>query len=151
VAGREARIYLNGMLMATTTHFHDGMGMTTVTGSSPNLATGLVKGFGLCTWSFWSEVYHKGLIDEVRVWNVSRTTAQIAAGMHTKLTGSEPGLFAYWDFEGMPHFVSPGFERGSDDCCRVCICVWGIEYERPFCRRTAARQRRPLALERLGT
>lgn len=44
----------------------------------------------------------KGTIDEVRIWNIARTEAEIQADMHRELTGSESGLAAYWCFnEGM--------------------------------------------------
>jgi hypothetical protein len=37
-----------------------------------------------------------GLIDEVRVWNVARTSAQLSAGKGVCLTGGESGLAGYW-------------------------------------------------------
>ncbi len=37
-----------------------------------------------------------GLIDEVRIWNVARSQAEIWADLHRTLTGSEPGLIGYW-------------------------------------------------------
>lgn len=40
-----------------------------------------------------------GFIDDVRVWNVARTDAQIATFMNCRLTGSETGLVAYWPFD----------------------------------------------------
>ena len=40
-----------------------------------------------------------GFIDEVRIWNVARTEAEIRADMNTELTGNEPGLVAYWKFD----------------------------------------------------
>ena len=40
-----------------------------------------------------------GQIDEVRIWNVARTEAEIRAGMNTKLKGDEPGLVGYWTFD----------------------------------------------------
>ena len=40
----------------------------------------------------------QGLIDEVRVWNVGRTGAQIAANYNATLTGAEAGLVGYWRF-----------------------------------------------------
>jgi hypothetical protein len=43
--------------------------------------------------------YFAGLIDEVRLWNVVRTPAEIAATMHQRLTGSEPGLVGYYRFD----------------------------------------------------
>ena len=38
-------------------------------------------------------------MDEVRMWNVARTEAQIAASMNECLVGNEPGLALYYDFE----------------------------------------------------
>lgn len=40
-----------------------------------------------------------GTIDEVRVWNVSRTENEIVDNMNECLTGSETGLQAYYQFE----------------------------------------------------
>lgn len=36
--------------------------------------------------------------DDVRIWNVARTQAQIAENMDTELVGNEPGLVGYWRF-----------------------------------------------------
>jgi hypothetical protein len=43
--------------------------------------------------------YFTGKIDEVRVWNVARSNAQILATMKTKLVGNEAGLVGYWRFD----------------------------------------------------
>lgn len=43
--------------------------------------------------------WYSGLVDEVRIWNVARTAAEIAATMNVSLTGSEPGLVAYWQLD----------------------------------------------------
>ncbi len=40
-----------------------------------------------------------GEIDEVRIWNITRTDAEIQAGMCHKLTGSETGLTHYYRFD----------------------------------------------------
>ncbi len=40
----------------------------------------------------------QGGIDEVRIWNTARTQAQIQASRNTELTGNEPGLQAYYQF-----------------------------------------------------
>jgi len=40
--------------------------------------------------------YYTGLLDEIRVWNIVRSAADIASTMHHRLTGAEPGLVGYW-------------------------------------------------------
>lgn len=40
-----------------------------------------------------------GFIDDVRLWKVARTSAQIATFMNCRLTGIEKGLVAYWPFD----------------------------------------------------
>ncbi len=40
-----------------------------------------------------------GCMDEVRIWNVVRDEAQIQSNMYERLTGSEPGLAALWNFD----------------------------------------------------
>jgi hypothetical protein len=42
-----------------------------------------------------------GSIDEVRIWNVARTQEQILSAMRKPLSGGEPGLIGYWQFETM--------------------------------------------------
>lgn len=42
------------------------------------------------------ESFFNGLVDEIRIWNVVRTTQQIADNRLTELTGSEANLQAYW-------------------------------------------------------
>lgn len=43
--------------------------------------------------------YYRGLIDEVRVWNVVRTTAELEANRNRRLAGNEDGLVGYWRFD----------------------------------------------------
>ena len=43
--------------------------------------------------------FFKGEIDEVKVWNTTRTQAEIQANLSQKLTGTEQGLVGYWNFE----------------------------------------------------
>jgi len=67
-----------------------------------------------------------GYIDEVRVWNIARSATEINSAKNTFLTGSEPGLIGYWDFnEGSGDVASDlsstakpgqlGHETGPDD------------------------------------
>lgn len=43
--------------------------------------------------------FFSGQIDEVRVWNTTRSSAEIQANMFESLTGSETGLVAYYNFD----------------------------------------------------
>ena len=44
--------------------------------------------------------YHfQGLMDELRLWNVARSPAEIQAAMNHSLTGNETGLVEYWPFD----------------------------------------------------
>jgi carboxyl-terminal processing protease len=49
--------------------------------------------------AFSAGEYFNGALDEVRVWNVARSPAQLKTAMHSPLTGKEPGLLAYWNFD----------------------------------------------------
>jgi hypothetical protein len=42
--------------------------------------------------------FFDGKIDEVRIWNVARTAAQIQSDMLNTLAGTETGLVSYWQF-----------------------------------------------------
>ena len=57
-----------------------------------------------------------GFIDEVRIWSVARTAAEIRADMNTELIGNEPGLAAYWKFDettdGIVTDISPNQNDG---------------------------------------
>lgn len=39
-----------------------------------------------------------GKLDDVRIWNVARTAADISANYKSELTGNQPGLVANWRF-----------------------------------------------------
>ena len=43
--------------------------------------------------------FFQGSIDEVRLWNVARSDADIKANMTKKLIGNESGLVGYWRFD----------------------------------------------------
>ncbi len=44
--------------------------------------------------------FFDGEIDEVRIWNYARTQSEIQSTMNYTLNGNEPGLVAYWNFNG---------------------------------------------------
>jgi hypothetical protein len=43
-----------------------------------------------------------GLVDELRVWNVARTAAQLMTSYNKALVGNEAGLVGYWKFDDAP-------------------------------------------------
>ncbi|MGE0268121.1 MAG: LamG domain-containing protein [Candidatus Omnitrophota bacterium] len=43
--------------------------------------------------------FFQGELDELRVWNVSRTEEEIRSTMYKRLLGNETGLVAYWTFD----------------------------------------------------
>lgn len=84
--GITLRVYKNGVLVGS-----NEPGRSPIAGSE----------------SFWigrrhdtagSVNFFPGYIDDVRIWNVARTQAEIQAGMNRELTGSEAGLVGYWKF-----------------------------------------------------
>ena len=51
------------------------------------------------TGDYNSAIYFDGQIDEVRLWNTTRTLAQIASLKDTVLQGNENGLTSYYNFQ----------------------------------------------------
>ena len=43
--------------------------------------------------------FFQGQLDEIRIWNIVRTSQEIQSTMYTTLTGTEEGLVAYWNFD----------------------------------------------------
>jgi hypothetical protein len=64
------------------------------------------------TWSFID-----GTVDEVRVWNVQRTPAEIQSTMDTVAVGNEPGLVSLWHLSDgagtVAHDSSPSANNGA--------------------------------------
>ncbi len=60
--------------------------------------------------------WYKGIIDDVRIWNIARTQQQIQDNMHKELTGVETGLVSYWKLnegEGNTAYDSVGSNHGT--------------------------------------
>ena len=56
-----------------------------------------------------------GTMDEVRIWNVARTQAQIQSTMNNELVGNESGLIAYYNFnQGTAGATNTGLTTISD-------------------------------------
>ncbi len=81
--GSQLMLYINGQLIQT----EDAIGELTH-------GTGVVMNLGdNPTWPgrFWN-----GRLDEIRIWEIARTEAEIQANMSVELTGTETGLVAYY-------------------------------------------------------
>ena len=80
------RLYVDGQLADETI----------VTGRLRNYGNDLFIGDwnGSSSWHF-----HHGEMDEVRLWNVARSEADIRREMRFQLVTNEPGLVAYWAFD----------------------------------------------------
>lgn len=49
--------------------------------------------------SNWGDPGPNAAYDELRIWNTARTPAEIQSSMNGELTGTEPGLVAYYNFD----------------------------------------------------
>ncbi|MFC2110852.1 HYR domain-containing protein [Bacteroidota bacterium] len=52
--------------------------------------------------SNWNDAYYNGIYDEMRIWKVERTQAQIQASMNNVVNPSDPNLIAYWNLNDGP-------------------------------------------------
>ncbi|KNC77353.1 hypothetical protein SARC_10187, partial [Sphaeroforma arctica JP610] len=73
VSGNFSRVYINGELVTDAYHDHLGVGIPTAGETSYHDSTRRVEGFSVCSWMFWSGVFHTGAVDEIRIWNYTRT------------------------------------------------------------------------------
>lgn len=94
--------YVNGIRIGS----EDVSGAMHIDGSD------LFIGKGDPEWS--SGEYFDGALDEIRLWNVARSPEQIRSNMNTPLTGKEPGLVLYMNFDdGTAKDVSPNGNHGT--------------------------------------
>jgi hypothetical protein len=56
-----------------------------------------------------------GTIDEVRIWNVQKTQEEIKAGMNQALSGGEPYLVGYWNFDEGKDNTAYDFTASGND------------------------------------
>ncbi|MDB5230104.1 MAG: hypothetical protein JWN76_909, partial [Chitinophagaceae bacterium] len=80
----------------TTKVYVDGSQIASVARNYNTNGTGFQIGFSDRTTS--KGFYYTGNMDEVRVWSVARTQAEIQAAMNSALNGNETGLVAYYNF-----------------------------------------------------
>lgn len=95
--GQKQQVYLNGELAAER-DWHGCIGSS----HSP------VK-IGTFHTQYWP-----GMLDEIRIWNRARTHKEIRSTMNAPLTGAEPGLAGYWNFDDRTVAdLSPNRNHGS--------------------------------------
>jgi len=84
----------------------------------------------LSTFDVW---FFKGYIDEIRIWSIARSQAEINQHMHHRLTGDEASLVAYWDFDdgagqvftdGSPNHIDGHLGNSNDPDSRDPVWVW---------------------------
>jgi hypothetical protein len=88
-ANTTLRTYVNGALRITTT---PGAGTKLITTASP-FYLGCNPPYYGC---------FNGLVDELRIWNVKRSDAEIMNAYNKALVGNEPGLVGYYKFDDAP-------------------------------------------------
>ena len=85
-------IYLDGELIKSGNNTNTGTHTAVISGSADmRIGSRVFPNF---------EDHFDGQIDEVRVWNASRTQAEIQNNMYSTLNGSESNLVAYYNMEG---------------------------------------------------
>jgi chitodextrinase len=84
-----------------------------------NLAAPLVIGREGPSWK-----QYDGGLDEIRLWNIARTAAELQASMNLALTGAEPGLVGYWQLNDGVGISAAGGTPGSPSADLVNGPVW---------------------------
>jgi hypothetical protein len=80
------------------------------------LSTGNISvGSGIRLGRWCSHSGFNGEIDEFRIWNYARTESEIESTMNSELSGNEPGLLTYLDFnQGIPNGNNSGVITAID-------------------------------------
>ena len=106
VSGRGGmRLYLNGMLVGNNSY--PGSFAATKDGGLNRIGKTVVPTDNDRDPPF------KGGLDEVRVWSVAHTEAQIRETMFQRLTGQEPGLAGLWNFDNVENGVVKDATSGA--------------------------------------
>ena len=103
VSGRSGmKLYFDGALIASNDY--SGSFSAIKSGARFRLGRSVVDG----------EPFVDALLDEVRVWKVARSEAQIRETLFKRLNGQEPGLVGLWNFDdGTANDASPGTHHGT--------------------------------------
>ncbi|MFV1979530.1 MAG: LamG-like jellyroll fold domain-containing protein [Rhodothermia bacterium] len=58
--------------------------------------------------------YFEGQIDEVRVWNITRSTSEILESWQMRMTGLEEGLAGYWPLDQGMRLIAPDISESAN-------------------------------------
>ncbi len=111
--GANLKLYINGVLEGTP---------PATGGFVPNPSSQ----FSIGNYNDGSSYYFNGKIDEVRLWNVARSQADIQTNMNKTLTpASEPALVAYYNFDQIsPATALPDLAGGDNNGTLVNSPAW---------------------------
>ncbi len=102
--GSTESILINGVVDTTIS----ASGMVSSTQYTENLS------IGAYTWNITQHSdFFNGEIDELRIWDIARTQAQLGYAMNSRLSGNETGLVGYWRFDGDITDKSAGVNVGT--------------------------------------
>jgi len=69
---------------------------------------------GVAPWDLMNFAFF-GELDEIRIWDVAKTQAEIRTSMFSELTGNEPNLVAYYDFNQTTGTTLPDLTPNGND------------------------------------
>ncbi|MCW1885468.1 hypothetical protein OKA04_12075 [Luteolibacter flavescens] len=114
--GTKVVTYLNGTAIGTATP----AAPVSVTDANHMIGRKLSDAFGAG--------YYHGYLDEIRIWNAARTVEEIRGSLANGLQGNEPGLVAYWNFNGtLEDLTANGIDLNP-----VGGVVYGLEMHAPL-------------------
>jgi hypothetical protein len=94
--GNVLKMFINGIEVTTFSHVESsGLGLGFTLSNFVHIG---VDPYGLFSGGINGPQFFKGFIDEVRIWDVARSPADILANYNVELAGDESGLRLYYDF-----------------------------------------------------
>ncbi|MDF2437791.1 MAG: hypothetical protein K0Q95_2167 [Bacteroidota bacterium] len=94
----------------------DGMETTIIDNYQPNLPDNVGNTLKLGAPNYAEATnYFSGMIDEVRIWNTTRSASQLSSNMTSCLFGNEPNLVAYYQFENETSTSATDLTGGAEN------------------------------------